>query len=142
MTLANAELAAGLRVAVMRLRRRLANEHDPEHDLSIGSMAVLGGLYRLGGLTLGELAERERVRPPSMTRTINHLADGGYVSRVTGEHDRRQVIVSLTDRGRAAVLADRRRRDAWLSARLGELTPEERDVLRAAAPILEKLAEA
>lgn len=142
MTLANAELAAGLRVAVMRLRRRLANEHDPAHDLSIGAMAVLGGLYRFGELTLGELAERERVRPPSMTRTINHLTEGGYVTRASGEYDRRQVVVTLTDRGRAAVIADRRRRDAWLSERLGELTAAERDVLRAAAPILEKLAEA
>lgn len=141
MTLANAELAAGLRVAVMRLRRRLANEHDPEHDLSIGAMAVLGGLYRLGELTLGELAERERVRPPSMTRTIKCLTEGGYVTRASGEHDRRQVVIALTDRGRAAVIADRRRRDAWLSERLGELSIGERDVLRAAAPILEKLAE-
>lgn len=142
MTLANAELAAGLRVAVMRLRRRLAGEHDPEHDLSIGAMAVLGGLHRYGQLTLGELADRERVRPPSMTRTINHLTEGGYVTRAPGEHDRRQVVITLTDRGRDAVLADRRRRDAWLSERLGDLTAEERDVLRAAAPILEKLAEA
>lgn len=141
MTLANAELAAGLRVAVMRLRRRLANEHDPAHDLSIGAMAVLGGLYRHGDLTLGELAERERVRPPSMTRTINHLADGGYVTRAPGATDRRLVVVTLTEHGQAAVVADRRRRDAWLSERLGELTATERDVLRAAAPILEKLAE-
>lgn len=142
MTRANAELAAGLRVAVMRLRRRLANEHDPAHDLSIGAMAVLGGLSRLGDLTLGELAERERVRPPSMTRTIKHLTEGGYVTRATGAYDRRQVVITLTDQGRAAVLADRRRREAWLSERLGELTAAERDVLRAAAPILDKLAEA
>lgn len=142
MTLANAELAAGLRVAVMRLRRRLANEHDPEHGLSIGAMAVLGGLHRFGELTLGELAERERVRPPSMTRTIKCLAEGGYVTRAAGEYDRRQVVIALTDRGRSAVIADRRKRDAWLSERLGELSVEECDVLRAAAPILEKLAEA
>ena len=142
MTLADAELAASLRVAVMRLRRRLASEHDPAHALSIGAMAVLGALLREGELTVGALAERERVRPPSMTRTVGHLVEGGYVTRMSSPEDRRQVVVQATERGRAAVLADRRRREAWLAERLRELSAQEREVLRAAAPLLDRLAHA
>jgi DNA-binding MarR family transcriptional regulator len=75
-----------------------------------------------------------------MTRTVNCLETGGYVVRRPHETDGRQVVVSITDAGRAAVLADRQRRDAWLAQRLGDLTPDERATLREAAPILARLA--
>ena len=52
------------------------------------------------------------------------------------------MIVALTEQGRETVLADRARRDAWLAQRLAELTPEERAVLRAAAPLLDRLSQA
>ena len=134
-------LAAELRISVMRLRRRLVNERDPDNELGIGQMAVLGVLYR-AEQTIGELAAFERVKPPSMTRTVTCLEEAGYVTRRPHESDRRQILVSLTERGREAVLADRRRRDAWLAQRLRDLTPDERAVLRRAAPILERLANA
>ncbi len=51
------------------------------------------------------------------------------------------MLVSLSEQGRATVLADRTRRDAWLATRLRSLTSEERAVLRQAAPILERLAQ-
>jgi DNA-binding MarR family transcriptional regulator len=137
----DAGLASELRMSVMRLRRRLASERDPRNDLSIPMMAVLGGLFRYGELTVGELAARERVQPPTMTRKVNLLEEGGYVVRRPHETDGRVVVVGLTDRGRDIVLADRRRRDEWLSRQLRDLTPEQRDVLRAAAPILQQLAE-
>ena len=111
-------LAAELRLSVMRLRRRLANERHPDNELSIGQMTVLGALYRKRECTVGQLAEHERVRPPSMTRTINCLADDGYVVRRADDTDKRLVLVSLTERGTAIVLADRRRRDHWLAQRL------------------------
>ena len=104
-------------------------------------MAVLGALFRHGELTVGELAALERVQPPSMTRKVNRLEEGGYVARRAHETDGRVVVVSLTERGRATVLADRKRRDEWLARQLRDLTPEERAVLRAAAPILKLLAE-
>ena len=64
----DAGLASELRLSVMRLRRRLANERHPDNPLSMGAMAVLGCLFRNGDLTVGELAALERVQPPSMTR--------------------------------------------------------------------------
>ena len=138
----DAGLASELRLSVMRLRRRLAGERHPDNQLSMNAMAVLGALYRNGDLTPGELAALERVRPPSMTRTVGCLAEGGYVARRSHDTDRRQVVVSLTDHGRETLLADRHRRDEWLALRLRDLTPDERAVLRAAAPILERLSTA
>jgi DNA-binding MarR family transcriptional regulator len=136
----DAGLASQLRLSVMRLRRRLANERHPDNELSLNTMAVLGSLYRHGALTVGELASLERVQPPSMTRTINCLQDSGHVVRRPHESDGRLVVVELTESGRSTVLADRRSRDAWLARRLSDLTPHERTVLREAAPILERLS--
>jgi DNA-binding MarR family transcriptional regulator len=138
----DAGLASELRLSVMRLRRRLSNERHPDNPLSMGAMAVLGCLFRNGDLTVGELAGHERVQPPSMTRTVNALVEGGFVTRRAHETDGRQVVVVLSERGRTTLLADRARRDAWLARRLRELTSEERDVLRRAAPLLERLATA
>ena len=137
----DAGLASELRVSVMRLRRRLASERDPANDLSIAMMAVLGSLFRYGELTVGELAGLERVQPPTMTRKVNMLVEGGYLARRAHETDGRVVVVSLTELGRSRVVADRKRRDEWLSRQLRDLTPDERAVLRAAAPIIQRLSE-
>ncbi len=77
-----------------------------------------------------------------MTRTVNCLDDGGYVVRRKNESDGRQVVVALSEQGKQTLANDRRRRDAWLAQRLRELTPEERSVLRQAAPLIERLAQA
>ncbi|MDX6234810.1 MAG: hypothetical protein QOH68_3931 [Nocardioidaceae bacterium] len=137
----DAGLASELRLSVMRLRRRLAAERHPDNPLSMGQMAVLGALYRNGDQTVGELAAHERVQPPSMTRTVNCLADGAYVERRPHESDGRQVVVALTEAGRTVLLADRARRDEWLARRLAALSAEERDALRRATPILQRLAQ-
>jgi DNA-binding MarR family transcriptional regulator len=137
----DAGLASELRMSVMRLRRRLANERDPDNELSISMMAVLGALFRYGDRTVGELAAFERVQPPTMTRKVTSLEEAGYVTRRPHESDGRVVVVTLTEQGRATLLADRKRRDEWLARQLRELTQEERDLLRAAAPIIQSLSE-
>ena len=133
-------LASELRVSVMRLRRRLAAERHPDNELSMSQMAVLAALFRNGEQTVGDLAAGERVQPPSMTRTVNHLEEAGYVARRPHDSDGRQVLVSLSELGRQTIVADRARRDAWLTRRLAELTPEQRALLRQAAPILDELS--
>lgn len=138
----DAGLAAALRLSVARIFRRLRAERDPDNELSIGQLAVLGDLRREGEQTVGQLAKLQRVQPPTMTRAVNLLAEAGYVVRRASEHDGRLVLVSLSDQGTAILAADRRRRDAWLARELRNLTPDERAVLRAAAPILERLADA
>ncbi|MDT0203699.1 MarR family transcriptional regulator [Nocardioides sp. AE5] len=137
----DAGLVAELRMAVMRLRRRLAIERSPENELSLGATTVLGCLRRHGPMSIGELARFERVQPPSMTRTVNCLEEGGYVVRRPHESDGRQVVVELTDQGRQTLAADRARRDAWLARRMADLTADERATLRAAAPLLQRLAQ-
>ncbi len=97
-------------------------------------------LHRKGPLTIGEIASCEKVRPPSTTRTVTSLEEMGLVVREPHPTDRRQVMVRLADDGRRILTADRQRRDAWLARRLHELPPDEREILRLAAPILERLA--
>jgi DNA-binding MarR family transcriptional regulator len=133
-----AELASTLRVSVMRLGRRLRAERVVT-DLSLTQMAALGTLDRHGPLTPRELAEHEKVQPPSMTRVLAGLEERGLILRTPHETDGRQHLVSLTAEANALLKEDRRRRDAWLAQRLAELTQEERDVLRAAAPVIERL---
>jgi DNA-binding MarR family transcriptional regulator len=135
-------LASALRISVARLSRRLRNQRDPQNELSVGQLSVLGALFRNGACSVGELAAQERVQPPSMTRTVNCLVEGGYVVRQPHPTDGRQVVVALSEKGSKTLAKDRQRRDAWLALRLRELTPEERAVLRQAAPILERLANA
>ena len=139
----DAGLASALRISVARLGRRLRSERDPVNNaLSVGQLSVLGVLFREGACTVGELAALERVQPPSMTRTVNCLETSGLVARRPHETDGRQVVITLSELGEQAIAAERRRRDAWLARRLRELTPEERGVLRQAAPIIERLAHA
>ena len=136
---ADADLASSLRLSVMRLARRLRLEKSSD-ALSMNQLATLGTLNRCGEMTVGELARIERVKPPSMTRTVNSLAEAGLVTRRPHPTDGRQVVVDITPAARQVLDADRRRRDAWLAQRLAALAPEQRARLRDVAPLLEELA--
>lgn len=132
-------LASSLRLAVMRLARRLRAQRA-ETGLTLTQLATLATLERHGILTLGDLADHEKVRPPSMTRVAGQLEQAGLVRRLPSATDGRQVLVQVTDGGRELLAADRRRRDVWLSQRLQELPDGDRALLRAALPVLERLA--
>ncbi|MDQ3431263.1 MAG: MarR family transcriptional regulator [Actinomycetota bacterium] len=134
-------LSSALRISVMRLSRRLRAERS-DTQLTLNQLSALATLDRHGALCLGELAAHERVQPPSMTRTVDCLQDLGLITRTAHATDRRQVVIAISAAGVHLLTEDRRRRDAWLACRLRELSPAERDVLRAAAPILERLAQA
>jgi DNA-binding MarR family transcriptional regulator len=144
-TRSDASLATTLRISVSRLARRLRVERaapgQAEPVLSDTQFAALATLERHGAMSPGELAGHERVQPPSMTRVIAALEEWGLVTRAAHASDRRQVVLTVTPKGRELVTKARRRRDAWLAKRLTELTPQERATLRAAAPILEKLSQ-
>ena len=136
---ADADLASSLRISVMRLARRLRSEKASE-DLTLNQLSVLGSLDRHGALTVGDLASIERVKPPSMTRTVNCLADAGLVSRHPHPTDGRQVVVDLTPSARSVIEEDRRRRDAWLAQRIAGLDPQTRELVRKVAPVLDAIA--
>ena len=143
-TRSDAGLATALRISVSRLARRLRVERQAEGlaSLSDTQLAALAVLESHAAMTPGELADHEKVQPPSMTRVIAVLEERHLVMRAPHLTDRRQVMLTVTEAGRTLVLQARRRRDAWLAKRLKELSPEERAVLRAAAPVLEKLSQA
>lgn len=128
-----------LRSAVMRLSRRLKHQRVDE-SLSPTEMSVLGTLARCGSATPGELARKEHVQPPSMTRIVALLESKGLVRLEGHPEDRRQKVVSQTERAEAMLEESRRKRNAWLAELAGELSEEDWEALRAAAPVLEKLA--
>jgi DNA-binding MarR family transcriptional regulator len=141
----DAALATAMRISISRLARRLRVERlglgGTETVLSDIQLAALSALERHDSMTPGELADHEKVQPPSMTRVIAVLEERGLVRREPHATDRRQVILTVTTEGRNLVQLVRRRREAWLAQRLQELSPDERVVLRAASPILEKLSQ-
>jgi len=131
-------LASDLRIAVMRLARRLRAERA-DLDLTITQVATLASLERHGPTTPGALAGIERVQPPSMTRILTGLESRGLVLRTPHESDGRQVVVAVTEEAREMLRADRRRREAWLARRLATLSSEDRRALRDVLPILDQL---
>ena len=138
-------LATALRISVSRLARRLRVERLvpelAEPALSDTQLAALATLERHGAMTPGELAEHEKVQPPSMTRVIAALVEWQLVMRAPHPSDRRQVVLTVTAGGRDLVNKVRRRREAWLARKLAELSPQERATLRAAARIRENLSQ-
>jgi DNA-binding MarR family transcriptional regulator len=135
------QLAPMLRDAITRLNRRV-RQARPVGDLTVTQLSALTSLELGGALTPRELADVERVQPPTMTKIVAKLEDRGLVLRSPHPTDGRQVILSATESGRAVLAHHERARDEWLATRLAELTPEERDSLRRAAEILQKVARA
>src|SRR6185312_921996 len=138
---ATLELASELRVALMRLTRRLRAER-PDESVTLTQLSVLGSLERHGPMNLADLAAQERVQPPSMTRTTTALEERGLLTRGSDPRDRRHVLFDLSDAGRLLLREDRRRREAWLAGQLDQLTADERALLHAVAPLLDRLARA
>ena len=120
------------------MNRRLRQER--QSDLTPTQLSVLGSVRRLGSATPSAIAARERVQPPSITRTLTSLADAGLIVRSPHPDDGRQVLISVSDTGVRVLDEENSRRDLWLAARLAELTTPERTTLREAAALLERLA--
>ncbi|MEV5985919.1 MarR family transcriptional regulator [Streptomyces sp. NPDC052051] len=128
-----------LHSAVMRLSRRIKHQRVDE-SLSPTEMSVLATLARCGSATPGELARREHVQPPSMTRIVALLESKELVSLESHPEDRRQKVVTQTERAEVMLEESRRKRNAWLAGLVERLDEDEWETLRAAAPVLEKLA--
>ncbi len=130
------ELATRLRLAVGRLHRRvrLASNDIPPLQLS-----TLVSIEEHAPLRLGELAAREAVTAPTMTRVLAGLDERGLIVRTPDPEDARSVRVSLSPHGHRVLEDVRSRRTALLDARLARLTPQQRAALVAALPALEAL---
>jgi len=137
--LADPELAARLRLVLNRLARRLRSQTPG--DLSPSLTSALVTVELRGPISLGQLASRERVTPPSVTRMVASLEERGLVRREADPADRRVAHVSLTAEGRRTVQRTRTRKTAYLAKRLHKLDESELAVVRQALPVLERLLE-
>ena len=134
---AEEELAARLRLSATRLARRLRQEADA--GLTPSQLSALAVIEREGPLTLGALADHEKVAPPSITKVVANLESIGLVARAVDLGDRRFVRVALTDPGRALLEESRQRKTAWLTGRIRELGSRDREQLAAALDVLDAL---
>lgn len=136
----SAQLAGMLRDSLTRLNRRV-RQTRPVGDLTATQLSALASLKLAGAMTPRELAETERVRPPTMTKIVAKLEERGLVQRTPHPTDGRQVILAATPAGRDMLAQFERAREEWLARRLTELPAEERETLRRAAEILRRVAE-
>jgi DNA-binding MarR family transcriptional regulator len=140
----NTEVAARLRMAIVRTARRLrqeAYEAESGAELSPTLTAALATIDHHGPLTPSELAERESVRRPTATRSIATLEANGLVARTADPSDRRAALISATAEGRALLKRLRSRKNAYIAKRLRKLDDREIATLDRAAEILERMLE-
>lgn len=133
------ELASSVRLSVTRLARIL-RQQDGE-GLTPSTTSALAMLNRSGPMTLGDLAAREHVAAPTVTRIVEKLQLAGLVTRRVSEHDGRVSYVEITEEGRRLIGDVRSRRTRWLVEHFEGLSPADVETLRQAAPILERLVE-
>ncbi|MBV1780590.1 MarR family transcriptional regulator [Paeniglutamicibacter sp. ABSL32-1] len=122
----------------MKTSRRLRLESSSE-SLTPAQYSVLAAL-RNEQHTIGELAAREQVAAPSMTRIVKSLLEAGLVTRTASEHDGRQVLIAPTAAGRDAYRGARSQRTAWLATRLETLGAKDRATLARAAALLQEMS--
>lgn len=130
---------AALRLSFTRLSRRVRRHGGA--GLSPSQLSIMSTLERHGRMPLGRLAEREQVSKSSMTRMAAKLELAGLVDRVQDVDDGRVFAIDLTPRGRDLLAEASRRADLYLDRQIAALSPDDRRVLAAAAPVLQRLLE-
>src|SRR3990170_3365544 len=103
------ELVTRLRLAVMRLARRLRQQAEP--GVTPSMLSALASIDYLGSVSLKELAELERVQPPTLTKIVARLEEAGLVRRDAAPDDRRVALVSLTAQGKQFIQRARSRKN-------------------------------
>ena len=138
-----AESAARLRFAIVRTARRLRQEAAGAGgtELSPTAASTLATVERHGPLTPSELAEIERIKRPTATRSLRQLEEAGLVDRTPDPADGRGALVSVNAAGRERLRRLRGRKNAYLARRMRELPGEDIETLERAAEILEALLE-
>ena len=131
------ELATRLRLTVMRLARRLRQQ--AEQGATPSMLSALSTVERLGPLPLSELAQIERVRPPSITKVAARLEEEGLVKRSGDSSDRRVSRITLTTKGKRFIEQNRSRKTAYLARGLRDLPADELQSLHKALDVMERL---
>ncbi len=138
------ESAARLRLAIVRTARRLRQEAvgAGASELTPTAASALATVERHGPLTPSELAEIERVKRPTATRTLRALTEAGLVDRAPDPDDGRSALVSISPAGRERLRRLRGRKNAYLARRMRDLPDEDVETLERAAAVLERILEA
>ena len=131
-------MADGLRPVLLRVGRELRREARAV-GVSPEQVALLVAIKYAPGIGIRELAARERVSPPAMTKHVDRLERDGLVDRTPSDDDRRRVGLTLTPDGHRVLRRVRSRRTAWLASRLRELDDHELAAIEAAVEPLGKL---
>jgi DNA-binding MarR family transcriptional regulator len=137
------ESAVRLRMAIVRTARRLRQEAAGAGgtELSPTAAAALATVDRHGPLSPSELAEVERIKRPTATRTLRQLEEAGLVDRTPDPADGRGALVSVNAAGRERLRRLRGRKNAYLARRMRDLPVEDVEALERAAGILERILE-
>ncbi len=135
------DLAARLRMAIVRTSRRLRQEAAGGEALTPTAVAALATVERHGPLTPSEVAEIERIKRPTATRTLRGLEQAGLLERAPDPEDGRSALVSVTAAGRERLRRLRGRKNAFLARRMRDLPAEDLRTLERAAEILEQMHE-
>jgi DNA-binding MarR family transcriptional regulator len=130
--------AVRLRLVLVRLARAL-RQHGSV-GLTQSQVSVLASIEELGPMRISALAAHESVGVSVATRLATSLEELGYLERTDDPEDKRACLVELTDVGRSVIAALWIGRTIGLSSRLERLTPDERERLEAALPVLEKMS--
>lgn len=133
-------VGAEMRRAVTRLYSRFRSERA-EGEVSDAALLVLIVLDKQERLSLSDLAAFAHVTLGSISQTIRRLEELELVTKSRATDDRRKVIFSLTEAGKAAATASRSHRRSWLNGKVAELTPAERAIVAQAASILLRVAD-
>jgi len=136
---ASEELPTRLRLAVLRLARRLRQQ--AEADLTPSMLSAMANIEYRQPVTLGQLAEAERVTPPTMSKIVGRLEDAGLVTRTADSEDKRIQRLSLSREGVKLIARNRSRKNAYLARKLRKLEPEEVAKLEDAVEVIEKILE-
>ncbi|MGC2612538.1 MAG: MarR family transcriptional regulator [Terracidiphilus sp.] len=133
-----AVLADQLHSAAIHLLRKLRRE-DAASGLNAPRLSALSVIVFAGPVTLGDLAAAEQVRPPTMTRIVDALADQGLVVKKKNADDGRSTLIHATAAGKKLLMRGRERRVRALAVRIATLDAKERAALGEAAEILRKV---
>jgi len=133
-----ARIADQLHSAAIHLLRRVRKQ-DAASGEGPARLSALSVLVFGGPMTLGELAAAEQVRPPTMTRIVTGLEQGGLARRMADPRDARRVRICASAKGARLLQSGRKRRIEYLARRLEVLENNELEALRKGVDILEKV---
>ncbi|MBC7308794.1 MAG: MarR family transcriptional regulator [Actinomycetales bacterium] len=131
------DLATDLRLACLRIARR--NRFESVIEVAPHQAAVLISIER-GSKSAREIAAKEKISAPTVSRTIAALVEAGWVTRTVDPADGRRIVLAISDTGRRVLQETRRAREEWMSTRLNQLSEEDIELVRAALPVLERIA--